>query len=855
MNWGDSMGTTGRHDTPESEPAETAVDAATADAHLADAAMALLGCRSADDVYEVICDFMAHLCPGAAIIVDEITPDVDCFITRKIAGVEGSLIAKAADLMGFEIVGKRWPIPPAFRDDVLSGSLSKIPGGFADLASGDIPPALAAAVTKILGIYDLYAVGITDREGVFGNFAIVTRTPGVVLPAYAIESFARHCFSALAAIAKTQELARNAERGRLLIDSMVEGFAVHEIILDAHGMPRDYRFLDMNAAFETMTGLKAHDVIGCTVKEVLPGIEPEWIEVYGAVATTGVPARFERFATELDKYFGIVAYSPEQGQFAVIVSDITQRRRAEEALRKSEQRFRVLFDTASDGIFLLDTHGVIVALNPAFAAMHGYSVDEMLSMDLMELDTPDTARLAPSRLERLFAGEPLSFEAEHYCKSGATIPLDVSANLVVIGEEKFVLGFHRDITLRKQAERALELSEAKFSTAFDTSPDAVNINRLSDGMYIDVNQGFTHLTGYTKQDVAGKTSSDIRIWDDMADRDRLVAGLMRDGMVSNLEARFRRKDGSLTTALMSARTMEIDGEQCILSVTRDIADRKAAEEALLAANIELEERVQERTEELSLMNEELRVTNEELIESNTLLAEATAAKSAFLASMSHELRTPLNSIIGFTGILLQGLAGPLNPEQQLQLGMVNDSGKHLLSVVDDILDLARIESGKTTARINECEIPPLAERALELLHPLAEEKGIELSLSCGEGADVLRTDARLLTQILVNLLGNAVKFTDVGSVSLDVSVDGEQMLFAVTDTGRGIHDSDLPHILESFYQADNQDQSKTRGTGLGLTISSQLATILGGALQVVSEFGVGSTFTLRLPLEPKSSSR
>jgi len=264
--------------------------------------------------------------------------------------------------------------------------------------------------------------------------------------------------------------------------------------------------------------------------------------------------------------------------------------------------------------------------------------------------------------------------------------------------------------------------------------------------------------------------------------------------------------------------------------------------------------VQQRTEELSSSNKELSSTNEELssvnselTETNLRLEEATRAKSDFLANMSHELRTPLNSIIGFSGTLLQGLAGPLNAEQERQLGMVSASGKHLLSLVQDILDLSRIESGHSTAVFEEFEVPALMSGVLAMVRPQADAKGIGLALARGPGTDLLRSDPGHLRQILINLLGNAVKFTDSGAVSLGVSVENEQMLFAVADTGCGIRVDDVPRIMDDFYQAAPTAEAKSAGTGLGLTISSRLAEAIGGTLDVSSEFGIGSTFTLRVP--------
>ncbi|MDA3935700.1 MAG: PAS domain S-box protein [Actinomycetota bacterium] len=702
-------------------------DASSVDVLLAHAAMALVRCQCDDDVYDVIADFMTRLLPDAIVIINEVTPDNEHLLTRRVVGLNESLLVELAELVGFQILGKVSAIVPASRDDMLCGTLSRVTGGLAELAASEIPRAVSEAGTVLLGIQDAFTIGITDGNNAVGSMHILCRSSDTEMPTHAIEALIRHCYSTLASIANAHELAWSAERNRLLIDSMVEGLAVHDIILDDSGTPCDYRFLSVNAAFESLTGLRGEDIIGRTVQDVIPDIEPVWIERYGAVATTGVPARFEDYSSALGKYFGIVAYSPQPGQFAAVFSDITEQRQADEALKRSEEKFKYLFD-----------HSVI----------------------------------------------------------------------------------------------------AKSLTTLDGE--------------IEVNDAFLGMLGYTREELAdGATWQQLTHPDDVEKSTRVVADLLA-GTVSTARftKRYVHKDGSIiwgdvNTAL---RRDAKGGPEYFMTSILDITERKHAEDELVRMNAELEDRVQERTEELAGMNQELKATNDELVDANLLLEEATSAKSEFLASMSHELRTPLNSIIGFTGILRQGLAGPVTPEQELQLGMVSESGRHLLSLIDDILDLSKIESGTIAAHFQEFDVATLVDRSLELIRPLTDIKGIVLSRSLEPGAEQLTSDPRLVSQILINLLGNAAKFTDAGTISVSVSVENEQMTFAVADTGRGIREEDRSHIMESFFQAEQVVEAKSRGTGLGLSISAQLAKVLGGTLDVTSEFGVGSTFTLRVPV-------
>ncbi len=236
----------------------------------------------------------------------------------------------------------------------------------------------------------------------------------------------------------------------------------------------------------------------------------------------------------------------------------------------------------------------------------------------------------------------------------------------------------------------------------------------------------------------------------------------------------------------------------------------------------------------------LQATNEELVR----LAQV---KSEFLSNMSHELRTPLNSVIGFSGTLLGGLAGPLTEEQRVQLGMIDNSGRHLLGLINGLLDLSRIEAGAWAATIEDVELRALCKNALGMVEPMASAKGLALESSFPEPACSVRTDPTQLTQVLLNLLANAVRFTDSGSVRLDVTHEDAEWVLAVTDTGRGISADDAKRVFEPFYQVTPREGGKSGGTGLGLSVSSEIVRVLGGHMRLESVPGEGSTFAVHLP--------
>jgi signal transduction histidine kinase len=262
-------------------------------------------------------------------------------------------------------------------------------------------------------------------------------------------------------------------------------------------------------------------------------------------------------------------------------------------------------------------------------------------------------------------------------------------------------------------------------------------------------------------------------------------------------------------------------------------------------------RLAESLEDLNAINQNLeRIVAARTFELKSAKEAAEGAdrmKSAFLATMSHELRTPLNSIIGFTGILLQELAGPLNPEQRKQMSIVRDSSAHLLELINDVLDLSKIEAGQLRVDHEPVDLEAVTRKVAAAVQPLAERKGLALDWTVEPGLAPIASDRRRVEQILTNLVGNAIKFTEAGSVRIQAAAEGPMVRLDVTDTGIGIAPGDLERLFEPFVQVDSGLTRKYVGTGLGLSICKRLAGLLGGRIQVASTIGAGSTFSVLLP--------
>ena len=347
----------------------------------------------------------------------------------------------------------------------------------------------------------------------------------------------------------------------------------------------------------------------------------------------------------------------------------------------------------------------------------------------------------------------------------------------------------------------------------------VGIMMLRDRKIVRCNQKMEEMTGFDHDELIGMST---RVWygnDEAFERaaDQVYGQLAR-GETHRRSQQVSRKDGSVFWGRLSLRAFDhshpLGGAVAILE---DVSDDRQAADILRKAL----EKAQE----------------------------ADRIKSAFLATMSHELRTPLNSIIGFTGILLQGLAGPLNEEQAKQLGMVQKSARHLLSLINDVLDISKIEAGELEIQVSSFDLSSSIDRALALVAPLAEHKGLKMEVELAPGIGPIATDQRRLEQILINLLNNAIKFTSQGGVRLLCRLEAGRYCIQVIDTGIGIRQQDLSGLFQPFHQVDTGPSRRHEGTGLGLAICNRLVARMGGSISVTSGPGKGSTFTVLLPRE------
>ncbi|MEI7955896.1 MAG: PAS domain S-box protein, partial [Verrucomicrobiota bacterium] len=498
--------------------------------------------------------------------------------------------------------------------------------------------------------------------------------------------------------------------------------------------------------------------------------------------------------------------------------DLTERKRAEEALRESEERFRVLFEESRDAIITTDFSGRSLDCNPAAVEMYG-CVDkaDLLARGPSGLSPefqPDGRRSMEAFgeiLSRLNESGRLFIEWQHERADGSVFPAEIALSVIRVHGQPIIHGLARDISERKQLAEALDRQRQHLQQLLDTAPVGIGIS--VDGMVRFVNPRITEIVN-----IKVGESSDTIYWD-IQDRQRMIDLLDREGIVRDWEFKMCGPNGEIRDTMGTFLRTEFEGGKGILCWLVDIGKLKTAESKMR--------------------------------EAKELAEDASRAKSTFLANMSHEIRTPMNAILGFSQLLLHDshLAAP----QKKHLETINRSGEHLLTLINNILDMSKIEAGRA-------ELKPAPFNLTDLLHDLeamfrirTDTKGLRFDVIKGTGLPhCCVADKGKLLQVLINLLGNAVKFTSKGGIALRTTLERNEprkLHFEVEDTGIGIPEELVGTLFQPFVQVHGDRQpSPAAGTGLGLAISREIAILMGGYISVTSSVGKGSTFTFSIPL-------
>jgi two-component system cell cycle sensor histidine kinase/response regulator CckA len=508
--------------------------------------------------------------------------------------------------------------------------------------------------------------------------------------------------------------------------------------------------------------------------------------------------------------------------FLGITRDVTARRQAEQELRESEEKYSKLFNNEIDAILIVDTETkTLIDVNDAFLKLYGYSREEAKHLRIQDLSAEPELTLSTIRKTARVGNLRIS-KRRHRKKDGTEIMVDIAAATFMLQNRKVIFARIQDITEHVASERKLRELEKRFRTAFHTSPDAININKM-DGTYVEINEGFTKLTGYTREDVIGRSSLDMNIWENPEDRKTLVQGLLKSRHVENLEADFRMKDGSIKTALMSANIVLLNGEPHILSITRDITARKKAEEE--KAKLESQLRQVYKMEAIGTM----------------------------AGGIAHDFNNILTIILGNADLARYVLQDDA-PARQYVNKILEASGR-AKEMVRQILAFSR------QAKQDLIPVRPhmIFSETLKLLRSTIPSS-VDIQQDLNRQCRTIKADPTQLNQVLINLCANAVHAMDdkgtlrvslqeVKLSSKDVKhkkniEPGPYALLSVADTGKGISPEEKERIFDPFYTTKKVGE----GTGMGLSVVHGIVQNHGGMISVKSSPGKGSTFNVYFPI-------
>jgi PAS domain S-box-containing protein len=473
-----------------------------------------------------------------------------------------------------------------------------------------------------------------------------------------------------------------------------------------------------------------------------------------------------------------------QGIFAS-ARDISEQARLQLQLAEQQAYNRSLIEASADALFAIAPDGTITDVNEEATRLTGYSRKHLVNSRFAEYFTePQRARAGVQ--QTLAEKRVISYELVLITRYGRKITVSFNAGVFTdtAGTALGILAAARDITAQKELEKQLRDSQFYTRSLIESNIDALMTTDPL-GIITDVNQQMEALTGGTREELIGTPFKNY--FTDAGRAEEGIRVVLRDGRVTNYELTARSKSGRETVVSYNATTFNDQAGklQGVFAAARDVTERKRFEQTLQEKNIELEN--------------------------------ASLAKDRFLASMSHELRTPLNAIIGFTGTLLMKLPGPLTEEQDKQLRTIQASSRHLLSLINDLLDLAKIESGRVELRMEPVTCREVIDEVSSTLRNLAEGKHLQFEVDLPGHEILVQTDRRSLTQILINLTNNAIKFTEKGKVRLELRERRENgrtsAEIRVIDTGLGIREEDKPKLFQAFMQVDSSSTRAYEGTG------------------------------------------
>jgi len=760
-----------------------------------------------------------------------------------------------------------------------------------------------------------------------------------------------------------QELERERAQLRTLLDTMPDLIWLK----DPDGV-----YLSCNKRFEDFFGASEKQICGKTDFDFVDRELAEFFRANDRAALMAAAPRSNEewisFANDGHRERLLTTKAPMHDSSGRLIGvlgvgrDITQ-------LHDLQERFKVAFNASPAAISLSTVdEGTFLDINPRYAEMLGWQPADLIGRSAIEMSlwpSPETRNLWRDQLRT--AGCVRDFQTEWRRRDGSTILVSISAEIVTLSDQTYVLAFILDLSDRKRAETAVSQLQERLAVAFRAAPVAACITRMRDGQLVDVNERLLREYAWTREDLLGKTTVEAGLWGNAEDRAQMVECLRRDGRISDFDSVGVGRDGRRRKISVSAETVSMEGEPHLVVFIVDVSERRAAEQLLREREEIYRNIVTQATDGICLIDVDtlhfveindavihnlgynreqfagLRLTDvqfesgeeelhalladivqqgrkvfdrdhrrrdgsrqiariaaaavniggramvsaiwqditaqkqataeleqhrhhlEELVAERTAelasakdaAEQASRAKSVFLANMSHEIRTPMNAIIGINHLVARNTQDPL---QHDRLEKVADAAHHLLAIINQILDISKIEAGKLELEPSDFLLSRVIDNSSTLVLDRLRSRRLGFRVEIDPALPpVLHGDPLRIGQILLNYLSNAVKFTEQGSISVSAnlveeSADGLLVRFAVSDTGVGIPIEQQERIFDAFEQADSSTTRRYGGTGLGLAIARRLALLMGGDSGLLSTPGQGSTFWFTTRLQRGSAS-
>lgn len=492
------------------------------------------------------------------------------------------------------------------------------------------------------------------------------------------------------------------------------------------------------------------------------------------------------------------------------------------ALTRSEERYQTLFDNVPQGVYRSTPEGKILMANRAMVSLLGFESEEEVKALVPESEIYAYPEQRTHFMERIEAeGEVRHFSTIWRQKGGRHLHVRENARVVLSKEGKplFYEGTVEDVTAQLRVQQALRKSEERFRSLVQHSSDIITVlDGLGAITYLS--PSIERLLGYSPDEMMGRDPFEMVHPDDRPKMNVLMRKVAKkSGAHGSVEFRMRHAEGHYVyIESVGANLLHDVNVGGIVLNSRDITERKRAEAVLVAAK--------EQAEEVARL------------------------KSNFLANMSHEIRTPLTGILGFSSILAEEIT---DPEQREFVTFIEKSGRRLMETLNSVLDLARLESGRMALTMEAIRVADAVKEIVHLMHPMAQDRNVRLEAAISDANAEANLDVGALNRVLTNLVGNAIKFTEEGCVTVEVDADADSVVIRVRDTGEGIEQEFLPRLFNEFEQGSTGIGRSHEGSGLGLTITHHLVERMSGTISVESEKGVGSVFTVCFPLTMQRS--